>query len=94
MEIKRIGIENKNTERFGRLKNSQYIRKTNTKTINTMTNEIEKVSTATMKIIHNEFKGLIEKYSNDDELKSMAQKDLESIESVISILSCRELLKK
>ena len=46
-----------------------------------------------MKIIYDEFKGLIEKYSNDEETKSMAQKDFEAIESVICILGARQLLK-
>jgi hypothetical protein len=53
----------------------------------------EKVSIATMKIIYDEFKGLIKKYSNDEETKSMAQKDFEAIESVICILGARQLLK-
>ena len=53
----------------------------------------EKVSIATMKIIYDEFKGLIEKYSNDEETKSMAQKDFEAIETVICILGARQLLK-
>jgi hypothetical protein len=53
----------------------------------------EKVSVETMKIIYDEFKALIEKYSNDEETKSQAQKDFEAIESVICILGARQLLK-
>ena len=59
-----------------------------------MKTKIEKVSVETMKIIYDEFKGLIEKYADDEKAKSMAQKDFESIENVICILGARQLLKK
>jgi hypothetical protein len=36
----------------------------------------EKVSVETMKIIYDKFKGLIEKYSNDEETKSQGQTEL------------------